>query len=96
MAVENHDMLFEPMGENPTPLSLAVKAGMELAPGIVAFSLLYVNQLMGYYSRSGMRKGLSVPEVVEDVTTLPMFELAITGALIAQIAHWVTHTHRKH
>ena len=85
-------MIFKPMDESAlssmeqkaTLFSLAVAIGMKFTPGIVAISLLYINQLMSYYSRSGMEKGLLFTEVVEDIATPKMFAIAMIGGIIAQ------------
>ena len=46
---------------------------------LVPMFLLYLNILMGYFTRSGINKGLSIQEIITDVATLEMFLIASVG-----------------
>ena len=51
----------------------------------VPMFLLYANILMGYYTRSGISKELTIQEIVTDIATPEMFLIASVGGFVAFI-----------
>jgi len=49
----------------------------------VPMFLLYVNVFMGYFTVTGIRRDMTIQEIVTDMATPEMFFIALGGGLVA-------------